>query len=168
MKKSKRLTTSKSPLEVAKVALKYGKKSFEKYSTVKSRQDFTQAQLFSILVLKQFFKVDYRGIEQLLYEFTDLHKALGLKKIPHYSTLCYAHRRMLKKKDLKEYLDPLVLDFFQDEYEEILEELEWLTPLEWKRATRVLTMWNELVKNPSPCASTPKQTSSAKRKRTLS
>lgn len=168
MKKTKRLTTSKSPLEVAKVALKYGKESFDKYSNSKSRQDFTQAQLFSILVLKQFFKVDYRGIEQLLYEFTDLRKALGLKKIPHYSTLCYAHRRMLKKKNLKEYLDPLLPDFFQDEYEEILEGLQSLTPQEWKRATRVLTMWNALAKDHSPCANTPKRISSAKRKPTSS
>ena len=45
----------------------------------------------------QFFKTDFRGICQMLAEWSDLRDALGLKKIPHYSTLCYARRRLLKK-----------------------------------------------------------------------
>lgn len=168
MKRPKRLTTSKSPTEVARVALRYAKESLDKYSCSKSRRDYTQPQLFSILILKQFFKVDYRGVIQLLVEFKELRQALELRREPHYSTLCYAHRRMLKKKNLKDYLAPLLPDFFQDEYEEILDGLELLTPQEWKRATRVLTMWNVRAKDVSQCANTPKPTSSARAKRTSS
>jgi len=47
--------------------------------------------------LRQFFKSDYRGIVQMLEDFSDLRRALYLKKVPHYSTLCYAQQRLLKK-----------------------------------------------------------------------
>ena len=67
------------------------------YSHKFSRRDFTQHQLFALLVLKQFFKTDYRGIVQMLAEWSDLRVLLGLSKLPHYSTLKYAHDRLLKK-----------------------------------------------------------------------
>lgn len=51
---------------------------------------------FAILALRQFFKTDYRGIVQLLADLSDLRKALHLKKVPHYSTLCCAEGRLLK------------------------------------------------------------------------
>ncbi len=63
--------------------------------------DYTQHQLFAILVLRQFLKTDYRGIIQMLKDFSDLREVLGIKKVPHYSTLCYAEKRLLKKKLLK-------------------------------------------------------------------
>ncbi len=52
-------------------------------------------------MLRQFLKTDYRGIIQMLCDFSDLRKVLGLKKVPHYSTLCYAEKRLLKKGLLK-------------------------------------------------------------------
>jgi len=33
----------------------------------------------------------------MLQDFSDLRSARGLKKVPHYSTLCYAEARLLKK-----------------------------------------------------------------------
>jgi hypothetical protein len=71
------------------------------YSSHFSRHDFTQQQLFAILVLRQFFKTDYRGIIQMLKDLSELRETLKLKKIPHYSTLCYAEKRLLKKGLLK-------------------------------------------------------------------
>jgi hypothetical protein len=88
---------TKSPRAVAQEALRLAKEALEPYSAVRSRKDFTQHQLFAILALKTFFKTDYRGIAQLLTDLTDLRKDLGLTKVPHYSTLCYAAGRLLKK-----------------------------------------------------------------------
>ncbi len=88
---------TKSPVALAKEALAVGQKGLPAYSNRFSRKDFTQGQLFAILPLRQFFKTDYRGVVQLLADLSDLRKALGLKKVPHYSTLCYAEQRLLKK-----------------------------------------------------------------------
>ena len=88
---------TKSPVRLAREALKVAERALPRYSHRFSRRDFTQAQLFAILALRQFFKTDYRGIVRMLEDFSDLRKALGLKKVPHYSTLCYAQQRRLKK-----------------------------------------------------------------------
>lgn len=88
---------TKSPKALAQHALRLAEESLPTYSSQRSRKDFTQHQLFAILALKTFFKTDYRGIVQLLTDLTDLREELKLAKIPHYSTLCYAANRLLKK-----------------------------------------------------------------------
>jgi hypothetical protein len=88
---------TQSPVALAREALQAAEKALPMYGSPYSRKDFTQPQLFAILVLRQFFKTDYRGIIQLLRDLSDLREVLKLKKVPHYSTLCYAHRRLLKK-----------------------------------------------------------------------
>lgn len=97
-------TLTKSPVALAREALHVGQKTLAIYSSKYSRHDFTQPQLFAILILRQFFKTDYRGIVQLLNDFRDLPKALELKKIPHYSTLDYAQQRLVKKGILNDFL----------------------------------------------------------------
>lgn len=89
-------TMTKSALSLAGEALAVAEQGLPKYSSPFSRKEYTQHQHFAILVLKQFFKTDYRGIVQMLEEWTDLREALGLKQVPHYSTLCYAEQRLLK------------------------------------------------------------------------
>lgn len=86
-----------SPVKLARTALAVAQKALPKYSAIKSRHDFTQAQLIAILTLRQFFKTDYRGIQQLLCDFSDLRKELGLKKVPHYTTIQKAQQRLIKK-----------------------------------------------------------------------
>jgi hypothetical protein len=88
---------TKSPLALARQALLVAQKALPAYSSQYSRKDFTQAQLFTLLVLRVFLKTDYRGIIQMLRDFTELQECLGLNKIPHYSTLCYAEQRLVKK-----------------------------------------------------------------------
>jgi hypothetical protein len=88
---------TKSPRAVAQEALRLAQDALPSYSSAKSRKDFTQHQLFAVLALKTFFKTDYRGIAQLLTDLGDLRESLGLIKVPHYSTLCYAAARLLKK-----------------------------------------------------------------------
>jgi len=89
---------TKSAVAVAREALRVGQAALPPYSSRFSRRDFTQAQLFALLVLRQFLRTDYRGVVALVAEWSDLRRALGLKKVPHYSTLCYAEPRVLGKK----------------------------------------------------------------------
>lgn len=79
------------------MALRVARQALPAYSSKFSRRDYTQHQLFTILVLKQFFQTDYRGVVQLLHDLSDLRRVLKLKNVPHYATLCYAHQRLLKK-----------------------------------------------------------------------
>lgn len=90
-------TMTRSPLEFARLALLIGKKSLDPYSTKFSRKDFVQAQHFALLALRQFFKVDYRKAVQMVAEWSDLRELLELKKVPHWTTLEKAHKRLLKK-----------------------------------------------------------------------
>lgn len=87
---------TKSPRAVAQEALRVAQESLPPYSSVRSRKDFTQHQLFAILSLKTFLKVDYRGVVAVLKDFAELRDDLALNKVPHYSTLSYAEGRLLK------------------------------------------------------------------------
>ena len=98
---------TKSPVALAKEALAVAEAALPPYSSRFSKKDFTQAQLFAVLALRQFFKTDYRGTVQLLRDFSELGSALELKKIPHYSTLCYAEARLVKKGLLRRSFEPL-------------------------------------------------------------
>src|SRR3954451_43901 len=88
---------TKSPRAVAREALRVAQESLPAYSSKFSRKDFTQHQLFAALALKTFLKTDYRGVVQHLADFAELRQDLGLSKVPHHSTLCYAAKRLLKK-----------------------------------------------------------------------
>ena len=88
---------TKSPRGVAREALRVAREALPAYSSKFSRKDFTQHQLFALLALKTFLKTDYRGVVQILADFAELRQDLGLDEVPHYSTLCYAARRLLKK-----------------------------------------------------------------------
>jgi hypothetical protein len=89
---------TQSPRAVAREALRLARESLPPYSSKYSRQDFTQHQLFALLALKTFFKTGYRGVTALLTDFAELRQDLGLEEVPHYSTLCYAAGRLLKKR----------------------------------------------------------------------
>jgi hypothetical protein len=89
--------TTKSPRAVAREALRLAQDALPPYSAPRSRKDFTTRQLFAVLALKTFLKTDYRGVAQFLTDFAELRDDLGLGKVPHYSTLCYAAARLLKK-----------------------------------------------------------------------
>lgn len=46
-------------------------------------------------MLRQFLRTDYRGIVTLAADWRELREALGLTKVPHYSTLAYAAARLM-------------------------------------------------------------------------
>jgi len=84
-----------SAVRVAREALAVGQAALPPYSSRFSKHTYTQPQLFALLTLRQFLKTDYRGLVALLAEWGELRRALGLTMVPHYSTLCYAERRLL-------------------------------------------------------------------------
>jgi hypothetical protein len=90
------MISSKSPRTVAMVALAAGKEAFSDHSHKFSPKKFTQPQLFSCLVLKEFEKKDYRGVCRLLADCSDLRAAIELTGVPHYTTLQKASQRLLK------------------------------------------------------------------------
>jgi hypothetical protein len=96
--------TTKSPIRLAQAALAAGREALPLYSHPKSPHKFTQPQLFAMLVLKQFFQLDYRGLVAWLDDWPALCNALELTRVPNYSTLCYAERRLLKKGALTDSL----------------------------------------------------------------
>ena len=86
---------SKSAVRVAREALAAGRAALPEYGSRYSRRDYTQPQLFALLVLRQFLKADYRGVVALAAEWRELREALGLARVPHYSTLAHAAPRLL-------------------------------------------------------------------------
>lgn len=96
--------TSKSPKAVALVAYATAQRTLPPFSHLKSPKKFTQPQLVACLVLKEFFRTDYRGIMEILADSSDLQKALELEEIPHYTTLQKAARRFTTKKTIEKLL----------------------------------------------------------------
>jgi Transposase DDE domain len=105
-------TTSKSPLNVAEQALAVGTNAFPLYAHRYSPKLYTQPQLFACLVLKTFCKTDYRGIAQLLRDFSDLRRVLGLERVPHFTTLQKASGRLLCQPHARRILRGTVRRFF--------------------------------------------------------
>lgn len=86
---------TKSAVRLAREAITVGRMALPPYGSRYSKHTYTQPQLFALLVLRQFLRTDYRGVVTLVAEWAELRRALGLKQVPHYSTLCYAERRLL-------------------------------------------------------------------------
>jgi hypothetical protein len=93
----KRRAATRSPVALARKALQVTRQAVPAYSSKFSKRDFTQHQLLAILALEQFFKTDDRGVVALLADLSELREALGLKKVPHHTTLFHARQRLAKK-----------------------------------------------------------------------
>jgi hypothetical protein len=83
-------------LDVAAIALVVSRRHLAKYSCVKSKHDFTQAQLMSCLVLRAYLKQSYRGVIDVLDASPPLREALGLlDKVPAHTTLKEFEKRVV-------------------------------------------------------------------------
>jgi hypothetical protein len=83
-------------MHVARQALAVATKVLRRYAHKFSPKLYTQPQLFVCLVLKTFFKTDYRGLTTLLHEWPGLRGTIGLRAVPHFTTLHKASRRLLR------------------------------------------------------------------------
>ena len=102
------MKTSKSTLDVARMALRAARDSLPDHAKAKSPKKFTQPQLVASLVIKEFLQLDYRGIHLVLKEWSDLRNALGLRGTPHFTTLCAAAKRLLRKAQADAILDAVL------------------------------------------------------------
>jgi len=100
--------TSKSPRGVALEALQTARQALPSYSSRFSWHDFTLAQHFACLVLKSFFRTDYRGISAILADLPELCATLELPKVPRFTTLQKAHARILSFGPMNQLLDATV------------------------------------------------------------
>ena len=102
------MKTSKSTLTVARMALRAARDSLPDHAKAKSPRKFTQPQLMACLVIKEFLKLDYRSTRILLMEWSDLRRVIGLTKVPHFTTLCAAAKRLLGKAKADATLDAVL------------------------------------------------------------
>jgi hypothetical protein len=102
------MKTTKSVLALARAALRVAQGCFAPYSCPKSPRKFTQPQLVTCLVVKEFLRLDYRGTQALLAEWSDLREALGLQRVPHFTALWAAARRLLKKPQADAFMDQVL------------------------------------------------------------
>ena len=89
------MTTSKSPRRVLQVAFEAACRALPAYSHKFSPKKFTQPQLIACLVLKEFLRLDYRGLVAHLADHPDLCHLIGLKVVPHFTTFQKAAARLL-------------------------------------------------------------------------
>ncbi len=89
------MTTSKSPRRVFRVAFEAAREALPAYSHVNSPRKFTQPQLLACLVLKEFARLDYRGLAAHLTDHPDLCRLIDLTAVPHYTTFQKAAQRLL-------------------------------------------------------------------------
>lgn len=83
----------KKLVRVVKLSMTLARRHLTTYGSYKSRHDFTQAQLMTCLILRAYWKTTYRGVIEQLEVSGELRRAMGLKKLPDYSTLNkFAHR----------------------------------------------------------------------------
>jgi transposase len=88
-------TTSKSPKKVARAAYLTAQNALPDYSHRFSPKKFTQPQILVCLILKIFFKTDYRGIVAILNDSSELRKTFNLSVVPHFTTLQKASKKLL-------------------------------------------------------------------------
>ncbi|WP_437200841.1 hypothetical protein [Planctomicrobium sp. SH664] len=67
--------------------MRIGRQYVASYSHLKGPHKFTQEQLLTCLILRAYLKTTYRGVIEFLEVSETLQQRIGLKTLPHYSTL---------------------------------------------------------------------------------
>ena len=107
-------TACKSPRRVAAVAIAVGNRTLPRYGHRFSRHDFQLAQHFACLVLRKFFRTDYRGIVAILADWPLGREIIGLTKTPHFTTLQKAERGLFTDPLIKRLIMHTVALFYAD------------------------------------------------------
>jgi hypothetical protein len=89
------VTTSKSPRRVLQVAYEAARQALPAHRHKFSPKKFTRPRLLACLVLKEFSRLDYRGLAEHLAGHPDLRALIGLKAVPHDATFQKAAQRLL-------------------------------------------------------------------------
>jgi hypothetical protein len=91
-------------------ALGYATEVLPAYSCAGSKHDFTQPQLFACLVFKHYRRRTYREAVEDLALAPAVLALLGLKKVPHYSTLSKFASRVLSAAAFERALTCILRD----------------------------------------------------------
>src|SRR5947199_4294587 len=102
------MLTSRSPRTVLLVAHHLARRLLPKHSCKFSRHDFTLAQLFACLVVREFFGLSYRRAEALLADSPAWLIEIGLTRVPDHNTLWRAFEALLATRRCTRMLDLLV------------------------------------------------------------
>jgi hypothetical protein len=98
-----------------RVAYHLARRLLPQHSCRFSRHDFTLAQLFACLVVREFFALSYRRAETLLADAPDWLADVGLAKAPDHNTLWRAFDTLLARHRCRGMLDLLARLFAQAE-----------------------------------------------------
>jgi hypothetical protein len=101
----------KSPMKVARHALALAQEHLPQYAHRYSPKTYTQPQLFVCLVLKTYFRADYRKIAAIIADFDALRVYLGFSRVPHFTTLQKASRRLLRRAQAKRLFHGVIRTF---------------------------------------------------------
>jgi len=99
------MLTSKSPRKVLRLAHELAQQVLPPYASHFSRKDFTRAQLFACLVLREHQRKSFRGVEALLIDSPAWLAEIGLSKAPDHNTLCRAFDSFMKPALARSMLD---------------------------------------------------------------
>ncbi len=102
------MITCKSPVAIMRAAHALGQQLFDEQSHKFSRKDFTLAQLFACLALREHQKKSYRGVEALLIDCSDLRDAVGLAGAPDHNTIWRAFEHLVKPGKVNRAMDLMV------------------------------------------------------------
>lgn len=102
------MTTSKSPRRVLQVAYEAACRALPAHRHKFSPKKFTQPQLMACLVLKDFSRLDYRGLAAHLADHPDLARLIDLEVVPHYTTFQKAAARLLKAAPARAMFDAVL------------------------------------------------------------
>jgi IS5 family transposase len=105
------METCQSPWTVLRVAHYIGKRLFPDHLSPFSRHDFTLAQLFACLVVREFYGLSYRRTEKLLRDSPLWLADIGMSAAPDHNTLWRAFGIILKGGRAGRLLDLAVACF---------------------------------------------------------
>lgn len=74
-------------LRFVTLSMRVARRGMSEYACRRSRHDFTQRQLVTCLVLRAVLKLTYRGVVEFLAVAPEIREAMGIDKVPHYTTL---------------------------------------------------------------------------------
>ena len=108
------MTTSKSPRRVLQVAYDVACRALPAHRHRFSPKKFTQHQLLACLVLKEFSRLDYRGLADHLADHPDLTRLIELEVVPHFTTFQKAAARLLAAKPGRAMFDAVLARALRD------------------------------------------------------
>jgi len=108
------MTTSKSPRRVFPLAYEAAHQALPAHRHKFSPKKFTQHQLLACLVLKEFSRLDYRGLAAHLADHPDLARLVELKVVPHFTTFQKAAGRLLKARPGRAMFDAVLARALRD------------------------------------------------------